>query len=289
MCYAEDLPRREAPESTPAWDRWPTAPTPQETASLFTLSTDQVLPFMVYATVLKAERDGKPQPQLLSVLTGEASCRKSRTLQALLWYAFQIDALHMIAVVAYTWRACMLLGTPFKAAITTSSFFGINTFDDDSVRMGGPTAQKVSINLATLKMIICDEISFISCSHLYGVDQAIRVYGPNRDCKLPFQGLHTGWLGDILQLQSPGGIALWSNTAKFSVASALGRSLWRTFTTVFRLRAQHRLKIGDTDGQELYRFAQLFMSPQPATFDQMANLCDALQRRVQQGALTYSS
>ena len=71
------------------------------------------------------------------LLLGEPGTGKSRVLKALQWWALQIGGGELMAVVAYTWRASLLLGTPDNPACSTSTFFAIDSFKDDVLRSTG--------------------------------------------------------------------------------------------------------------------------------------------------------
>lgn len=103
-------------------------PTIAQTARLWTLNPKQAVAFAVLADVLKREVDGERVEPERMVITGEAGTGKSRVLQALQWYALQIGGVDAMAVVAYTWRAALLLGTPDNPACTTTTFFAIDSF-----------------------------------------------------------------------------------------------------------------------------------------------------------------
>jgi len=96
-------------------------------------------------------RDGRGVPGVY--VTCECDVRiagtgKSRALRALQWYALQIGAEKMIAVVAYTWRAALLLGTPDSPACTTTTFFAIDSFSDKNGRHTLRTHGKVSVRVS---------------------------------------------------------------------------------------------------------------------------------------------
>ncbi len=71
------------------------------------------------------------------LLLGEPGTGKSRVLQALQWWALQIGGVDLMAVVAYTWRAALLLGTPDNPACSTSTFFAIDSYAEDKLRTSG--------------------------------------------------------------------------------------------------------------------------------------------------------
>ena len=71
------------------------------------------------------------------LLLGEPGTGKSRVLKALQWWALQIGGVDLMAVVAYTWRAALLVGTPDNPACSTSTFFAIDSYKDDRLRAGG--------------------------------------------------------------------------------------------------------------------------------------------------------
>ena len=87
-------------------------PSPDDTARLFSLSPDQREPFLLYATLLLAEKAGRRPAPLTSILTGKPGTGKSQVILALLWFAYQHRCSHMIAIVSYTWRAALHVSPP---------------------------------------------------------------------------------------------------------------------------------------------------------------------------------
>lgn len=121
---------------------------------IWTLNAKQTLMFGLIADVLRRERDGERVDAQHLLLTGKPGTGKSRVLQAVQWFALQIDAVEMIAVVAYTWRAALLLGTPDNPACTTTTFFAIDSFSDRSAhKLRG--AGKVRIALRMIALACC--------------------------------------------------------------------------------------------------------------------------------------
>lgn len=108
--------------------RMTVTPSIGDTARLWTLNQKQAIAFALLADVLRKEAKGERVAPERMIITGEAGTGKSRVLQALQWYALQIDAVETMAVLAFTWRAALLLGTPDNPACTTSTFFAIDTF-----------------------------------------------------------------------------------------------------------------------------------------------------------------
>jgi hypothetical protein len=111
----------------------------RDAATIWTLTDEkQRLSFGMLAEVVRQELAGISVPPVRMVITGKPGTGKSRVLQALQWFTLQLGAVDMLAVVAYTWRAALLLGTPDNPACTTSTFFAINSFDgDDGLRASG--------------------------------------------------------------------------------------------------------------------------------------------------------
>lgn len=124
---AGDEPTFPAGEKLP-YIRMTVTPSIGDTARLWTLNQKQAIAFALLADVLGKEAKGEKVPPERMVITGEAGTGKSRVLQALQWYALQIGAVETMTVLAFTWRAALLLGTPDNPACTTSTFFAIDTF-----------------------------------------------------------------------------------------------------------------------------------------------------------------
>ena len=123
------------------------APTIQDTISLFTLSDDQQAPFNMLVTTMHGEAAGTKQPQLRMVITGGPGCGKSQVLLAFMWHAFQHDCAHLITVMSYTWKAALNISSEHYPPNTSSTFFQINSFGANTVRMGPIPRQKVKENL----------------------------------------------------------------------------------------------------------------------------------------------
>jgi len=122
-----DLPPLRPGERIP-YVRFDVLPTIAQTARLWTLNDKQAVAFAIAADVLRREACGEAVDEPLRLLlTGKAGTGKSRVLQALQWYALQLEGADMLAVVAYTWRAALLLGTPDNPACTTTTFFAIDS------------------------------------------------------------------------------------------------------------------------------------------------------------------
>ena len=92
--------------------------------------------------------------QVRVLLLGEPGTGKSRVLKALQWWALQIGGVDLMVVVAYTWRAALLLGTPDNPACSTSTFFAINSYEDDRLRTSG----KVRASVASSNYACCKQM-----------------------------------------------------------------------------------------------------------------------------------
>ena len=123
---AEALPRGDAIP----YVKLAVTPSIAQTRRLWTLNDAQAVAFAILADVLQRENIGDVVHPERMIITGEAGTGKSRVLQALQWYALQIGAIEVMTVVAYTWRAALLLGTPDNPACTTTTFFAIDSFTD---------------------------------------------------------------------------------------------------------------------------------------------------------------
>jgi hypothetical protein len=131
------------------------------TARLWGLNEKQAIAFALLADALGEDAAGRPPAEPVRLLlTGKAGTGKSRVLQALQWYALQIGAVRVLAVVAYTWRAALLLGTPDNPACTTTTFFAIDSFGKGAagehvlrisgkVRLAAPTGPELHLPTPT--------------------------------------------------------------------------------------------------------------------------------------------
>lgn len=231
------------------------------------------------------------------VLTGKAGTGKSRVLQALQWYALQIGAVEVMAVVAYTWRAALLLGTPDNPACTTNTFFAIDSFKDktgaDRLRSSGKSWEEATRRLresSKLKLIFVDEFSFLSQAHLSAMSR--RCQEASGDHSRPFGGYHVVLVGDPRQHDPPAATPLVSGAARAAAlsvgtderlratpvqheggaascnrqtkrqrerlaADTDGRDTFVSFSTVINLTQQQRLDNSEA-GLKLQRYAELF-------------------------------
>ena len=78
-------------------------PSVEATVQLFKLCPEQEFPFRLLAATMHDENDNKQDiDQLLLTINGGPGNGKSEVLAAFLWYAFQHDCSHMVAVVSFT-------------------------------------------------------------------------------------------------------------------------------------------------------------------------------------------
>ena len=104
-----------------------------------------------------------PTPDLATTLgTG-----KSEVNKAFLWYAYQLRASQLVVVTSYTWKAALLLGTPYNPGYSTTLLFGTNTGQQSRGRRRVPGTATTCLKLFTssVRIILHDEISFDSQHH----------------------------------------------------------------------------------------------------------------------------
>lgn len=251
-------------------------PTIAQTATLYGLDHEQLLPFVLAAEKLLLGSLDKPLPPLRLALMGKAGTGKSKVLTALLWLAFQHDKSQSIAVLSYTWRAVLHISTRNNMGVSTTTFFGIDMFSKD-LRITDKDLQKLYGNLnPEVHFIFVDEIGFIDCHHFSSMHEGA-VLASSSDGRLPsslndaFGRFDMLCTGDFLQHQPIGGEPLFSPLltveqilrvpAGLTPKSMLkrkhrmdceqaGRLAWRQFDDVIILRNQHRVT-ADEDGQRL--------------------------------------
>lgn len=301
-------------DELPPYIRTTIVPSIKDVVDLFNLRGKQVAPFVVLASTLRAEREGRRQEQLRAIITGDAGCGKSRILSALLWYAFQLDASDSLAIVSYTWRAALNVSTEHNPGNSTTSFFGINSYEKDNVRTSNDTLLKVQSNLRPpLRMVCMDEFSFTSAPHYYACHRSanatLKTLGQPVSEDSTFGGLHLVHFGDFKQHPPPKGVPLYYDPLIAAARASLtektdkerrkqqaalssvvrGVGLWRMNEDVFYLEAVHRINGADPDGARLLRYASLFASPTLPTYAQMEEFVDALQATYTPDIMSFAS
>jgi hypothetical protein len=140
-------------------------PSMAATSDLFRLCDKQRFAFFMMASTLDAELRGERDlPQLKMALLGGAGTGKSEVNQALLWYAFQHRACNALTVMAYTWKAALLLGNPYNPGYSTSTACGIPCVGQRATL--GTSEKAMAIMHPEVRFVLIDEISFVSQKHL---------------------------------------------------------------------------------------------------------------------------
>lgn len=214
-----------APGTCPPYLPMFPCPSIQQVVQIFGLASDQALPFILQAETLDAmieftsTRNGnRVRPaQLLSNLTGEPGSGKTQVLLAFLWYAFQRNASHHIAVTAYTWRAAQQASTESNIGLSTSNFFCVSP----NTGQGPPTSDRqiaeMQHKMADIWFICIDESSFLSMKHLAGISQsatnACHAIGRCDTREAIFGGVHVLMSGDPYQHAPPNATPLYVGAA----------------------------------------------------------------------------
>ena len=99
-------------------------PTVDETIALFHLCDEQAFPFRILTNTLQKEVANEECDQLLLTVFGGPGSGKSEVLAAFLWHVYQHGCADMVAVVSYTWKAALLVGTASNPGCSTTTFFG---------------------------------------------------------------------------------------------------------------------------------------------------------------------
>ncbi|KXZ41505.1 hypothetical protein GPECTOR_425g289 [Gonium pectorale] len=267
--------------SIPPFVRCSNAPSPEETALLFSLTEDQREPFLLYAHLLLTEALGPQhkQPPVCSVLTGKAGTGKSRVLQALLWLAFQHDCEKLIGLGRFQ-RAKQL--------------------------------DAVEAHLSDVRFIFLDEFSTCSLSHWADICRNVHSARTHVAPSDPFLGngpladLHGLFVGDPRQLQQPLSTPLYHGSVRSAgvevggaaaavvvplppvdqllrgllkqhgVKEELGRGLWCSIPHAFVLSTQHRQVAADASAQALLRTAETCAGIEPVSNVDVDRLCREL-------------
>ena len=178
------------------------------------------------------------------------------------------------------------ISTPQNMGTSTSTFFGIDSFDIDQLNPGGDAWRRRQNHLHPfIRTLEIDEIGILNCSHLASASNAA-VLSSSEDGHSPYNTLDPNAAfgkynviitGDIMQLPPiPPGQPLWSTpltpeqllaqpgTDKKRLRRDMdqeGRKVWRQFNDVFILRKQHRVT-DDDDGRQLLDLQDMLESEQ---------------------------
>jgi hypothetical protein len=122
----------------------PQPPTITETIQLTGLNRKQALVFAYLAKRITERHIAKgisdpdlrelPKKQLLLLFLGGPGTGKTHVVKTLQWYAYQHEIHKAIAVTAYAWKAAILLQTPHTPACSTSSFFHVDSRQNNGIR-----------------------------------------------------------------------------------------------------------------------------------------------------------
>ena len=225
-------------------------PSPTDVVKLFKLSGEQSVPFLRMVYVL-THPDAS---QMLMILRGSAGTGKSLAAQALLWYAFQTEQTHAIAIASYTWRATLNSSTLGNRGSSTASFFGIDTYSSDRLNVTPRVQARNQHALADVRLVIIDEFTFISQRHLCSIEKSATMtrrtllLGP-QDAASLFAGLHVALVGDPYQHEPiasgslfTGSWALMHHNSPPSHFNTRGWSVWTRFEEVYELHTNFRIQ-----------------------------------------------
>jgi hypothetical protein len=238
-------------------------------------------------------------PQVRMAISGEPGSGKSQVVQAFLWHAYQHNWEHMIAVMAFIWKAALHLSTVGFPPHSTCHFFGVMVFNGHKPNPGHESKTAVQNRLRGCRFIFVDEFSFLSLVHLDGMiaacNQACIALNPTLqdEPNLTFGGRHTVFSGDPYQHEPPSGqplhlyAALPREERHLKVLTLAGGErlrrglcVWeRLCDQVHLLTNQHRLDPNDEDGQKLFRFSRMFMRDN-VTRAEIEEFCDALNSKA---------
>ena len=122
----------------------PQPPTITETIQLTGLNRKQALVFAYLTKRITDRHIAKgisdpdlrelPKKQLLLLFLGGPGTGKTHVVKTLQWYAYQHEIHKAIAVTAYAWKAAILLQTPHTPACSTSSFFHVDSWQNNGIR-----------------------------------------------------------------------------------------------------------------------------------------------------------
>jgi hypothetical protein len=208
-----------------------------ETVKQFKLNTEQERAFRIVAN----HASNYDNEQLKMYVGGMGGTGKSRVIEALKRY-FDCRG--------ESWRLLILGPTGTSAALlggsTYHSVLGIHVGES---RNEARTIMQVKTKLEGVDYIFIDEISMVSCHHLYTISaQLAKALGNHQK---PFGGMNMIFAGDFAQLPPVGGAALYSESVGTRLdssshltgqQSAIGKALWHQVTTVVILRENMRQK-----------------------------------------------
>lgn len=283
-------------------------PTMEEAIELHTLSVEQAFVFKLMADSL-FNRDlacgSGGLNRLRLVVQGEPGTGKSQALIAFLWFAFQHERSDEVVVLSYAARAALNVSTISNVGRTTCSYFEIDGFSGDKPRRNHQAIVRLQHALAGKKIILIDEFSFISLSHMAACSEQCNLVSAAEMRRMHdntwealdhnFGHFHVVLFGDIFQHSPPGGSALHigadictverelARLAQFNGSekekrNLAGRDVWESFNMAVILREQHRLT-NDEDGEKLYRISRCFQR-ENVTREEIATACEELNGRA---------
>jgi hypothetical protein len=122
----------------------------------------------IHSSVMK-EKAGEPCDHLLLTVFGGPGSGKSEILAAFLWHAYQHGCSDMVAVVSYTWKAALLVGTTSNPGCSTTTFFGTPTANRRATQHGplkpGNTKRCREHLHQDVRFVVWDEHSFTDLVH----------------------------------------------------------------------------------------------------------------------------
>ena len=204
----------------------------------FTLNREQRRAFVLAATSVVARISIAP---LRMYLGGDGGTGKSRVVQALVKFFEERGESYRFLVLAPTGSAA--------ANVDGATYHSVLGLGPHAGSMTSAKLAKLRDQLAEVDLILIDEVSMLSCTHLYYISERLSLIFDT-----PFQafaGRHVILAGDFAQLPPPGNIdaqPLYSSNVGLRGASGtlssqratIGRAQWHFFTTVIILRENMR-------------------------------------------------
>ena len=206
-----------APAGSPPFVKAAQPPSIADAMDLFTLGDDQRIAFALLAEGLQqtaaALGAGAPlPPQRRFLIMGGPGTGKSRVINALSWYAFQLELRERLVLTSFTWRATAHISTPAHQPESSFRTFGLK-------QNNKPAPKRAAAANATCRaglLVVNDETSFTPPEHLAAISGALARHrvgmpapeGATVQPCTPFGGVHVALIADFNQLHPVAGPSL---------------------------------------------------------------------------------
>ena len=203
----------------------------------FTLNEEQERAFRIVA-----QHASIPQSdQLKMYLGGMGGTGKSQVIKALMYFFRERREPHRFNVLAPTGSAAVLVD-----GSTYHSVLGIRDIENESKK----TRSQIKDRLAGVEYIFVDEVSMLSCGHMYVISKQLATALSLTD--IPFGGMNMIFAGDFAQLPPVKATPLYDYSVGTSPKAGMtlrdqectiGKAVWHQITTVVILRQNMRQRV----------------------------------------------